>query len=93
LTPILKFQQRFAVADTLQTMRLNNAMVRRSADALTLPLLVAGIAADDEHNAATTYNLALVANTLNAGFDFHDDTFPSKDAAPGEAGPEMAVNA
>jgi hypothetical protein len=58
-----------------------------------LPLFVARIAADDEHHAATPYNLALVANALNAGFDFHSDTFPGKGAASAEAGPEMAVNA
>jgi hypothetical protein len=55
-------------------------------------LFVAGIAADDEHDAAATYNLALVANTFNAGFDFHGNTPPGEGAAPPEAGPEMAVN-
>jgi hypothetical protein len=37
---------------------------------------MARIAAHDEHNAATTYDFALVANALNAGFNFHVGTLP-----------------
>jgi hypothetical protein len=41
---------------------------------LTLPLLVAWIAAHDADHAAPAHNLALITNTLHAGFDFHRST-------------------
>jgi hypothetical protein len=59
---------------------------------LSLPLLVTGIAADDEHDAATAHNLALVADSLDAGFDFHRCTSPRRSAGSG-TGTGMAVNA
>jgi hypothetical protein len=41
---------------------------------LTLALFVAWVAADDVHDPAAADDLALIANSLNAGFDFHGDT-------------------
>jgi hypothetical protein len=38
---------------------------------LALPLFVAGVAAHDVHHAAAADNLAILANTLDAGTDFH----------------------
>jgi hypothetical protein len=38
---------------------------------LSLPLLVAGVAADDMHDAATADDFALVANPFNAGSYLH----------------------
>jgi hypothetical protein len=35
---------------------------------------VARVAADDVHDPTAAYDLALIANSLNAGFDFHGDT-------------------
>jgi hypothetical protein len=40
-------------------------------ECLTLPLFVAGIGADDVDDAAAADDLALVANALDAGLDFH----------------------
>jgi hypothetical protein len=40
----------------------------------TLALFVARVAADDVHDAAAADDLAFIANSLNAGFDFHGDT-------------------
>jgi hypothetical protein len=34
---------------------------------------VARVAADYAHDPATAHNFALIANSLNAGFDFHGD--------------------
>jgi hypothetical protein len=41
---------------------------------LTLPLLVAGIAAHDEDHSATADDFALVADSFDAGFDLHRGT-------------------
>jgi len=38
----------------------------------TLALLMTRVLADDEQNAATLYELAFIADFLNAGTDFHD---------------------
>jgi hypothetical protein len=38
---------------------------------LTLALFVAGIGADDVDHAAAAYDLAMLANSLDAGSDFH----------------------
>jgi hypothetical protein len=38
-----------------------------------LPLLMAGIRADDVDNATTANHLAVLADPLHAGLDFHDD--------------------
>jgi hypothetical protein len=38
---------------------------------LSLPLLVARIAAHDEHHPAAADDFALVTYSLDAGFDFH----------------------
>ena len=38
---------------------------------LTLALLMARVAADDSHHPTAADDLALIANSLNAGFDFH----------------------
>jgi hypothetical protein len=35
---------------------------------------MAGIAADDVHDSTAAYDLAFIANSLNAGFHFHGDT-------------------
>jgi hypothetical protein len=51
-------------------------------------LFVARIAADNEHNTATTHDFALVADTLNAGFNFHGGTHFGKGTTSAEAGPE-----
>jgi hypothetical protein len=40
----------------------------------SLPLLVAGIGADDEHHSTTADDLALVAHATNAGANLHGDT-------------------
>jgi hypothetical protein len=34
---------------------------------------VARVAADDANHPTAAHNLALIANSLNAGFDFHGD--------------------
>jgi hypothetical protein len=34
---------------------------------------VTRVAADDAHHPTAAHNLALIANSLNAGFDFHGD--------------------
>jgi len=62
---------------------------------LTLPLLVARIAAHDEHHAAAANNFALVANATDAGADFHGNTrsggsatnTPRRHHAPGNRAP------
>jgi hypothetical protein len=41
---------------------------------LTLTLLVARIGADDVDHAAAADDLAMLANSLNAGSDFHGST-------------------
>jgi len=41
--------------------------------ASALPLLVAGVLADDEHDAPALDDLALVAHATNAGTNLHDD--------------------
>ena len=35
---------------------------------------MARVAADDVHDPTAAYDLAFIANSLNAGFDFHGDT-------------------
>jgi hypothetical protein len=35
---------------------------------------VARVAADDIHDPTAAYDLAFIANSLNAGFHFHGDT-------------------
>ena len=37
----------------------------------TLPLLVAGIAADHKNGASTAHNLAVLADSFHTGADFH----------------------
>ena len=43
----------------------------RRADTLTLALLVARVVANHVNDAAATYELALLTNSLDAGADFH----------------------
>jgi hypothetical protein len=43
---------------------------------LALPLFVARVAAHDVHHAPAAHNFAVVAQTLNAGADFHDRALP-----------------
>jgi hypothetical protein len=45
---------------------------QNSSRELTLPLLVARIAADHIHRPLTAHNLAVFTNSLDAGTDFHD---------------------
>jgi hypothetical protein len=60
-----------------------------------LALLVARIAAHDVHDATAADDFTLVANTLDAGFDFHDDIrrTEARRRHPDGTGRTMAVNA
>src|SRR6185369_6814449 len=62
-------------------LRLLDARGRAPPLKLTLALLVARVAADDVHHSAAADDLAFVANSLNAGFDFHMGTGPAVNAS------------
>src|SRR5688572_9735366 len=47
---------------------------RGMAGLLALTLLVAGIGADDAHDAAAPHDLAVLADSADAGSDFHDSS-------------------
>jgi hypothetical protein len=54
---------------------------RRGEIWLSLPLLVARIAANDVHHAPAAHDLALVTDSLHASFDFHRGTQTAISAA------------
>jgi hypothetical protein len=60
-----------------------------------LALLVARIATHDVYDTTAAYDFTLVANTLDAGFDFHDEIRRSEARCrhPNGTGRIMAVNA
>jgi hypothetical protein len=58
-----------------------------------LPLFVARVATDDKYDAATTYDFAFVADSLNAGFNFHGGTQQQAEAPLPQKRPRMAGNA
>jgi hypothetical protein len=59
---------------TVRTGQLKQLPIKRtnSSRELTLPLLVARVAADHVHRPLTAHNLAIFTNSLDAGTDFHD---------------------
>jgi hypothetical protein len=59
---------------------------------LTLSLLVSRIAAHDVHDAAAPDNLALVADSLDAGSYFHRDTRSTELAQRSQTARQMVVN-
>jgi hypothetical protein len=60
---------------------------------LSLTLLVPGIAAHDEYDAATAHDFALIADSFDARFYFHRSTRGGGGRAPGKSRSRMAVNA
>jgi hypothetical protein len=68
---------RWAVVWNINTLQTWHAWLLdergKPAAKLTLALLVARVAADDAHHPAAADDFAFIANSLNAGFDFHGD--------------------
>ena len=58
---------------------------------LSLTLLVPGVVADDSHDAAAADNLALIANSFDAGSNFHRYHPLTHDNPQAKLGPKVAL--